>query len=296
MQTFPTLFQLGAAQQVARLIDGSEATLLADLRASFWHTPTGGRFSVEHLEAGLRVLLKIGVLSEVDGSVHAVEGLDVFCEMSMEILCEYVFSEVLMTEAPLWLRTGMLGDGNFASEAVPGSVLRQLDALVGDPEQRDALLLQAGHKVDAKWRAEIGMVGELAVLEEIKHHYNAVGAKVLHETIQHVSLISDALGYDIVCKTVDGSRDRRLEVKTCGSLTPLRIFVSRNEIIRGASDSEWRLVICRLRGDSADVLGWTSAATVIRSMPVDSSSGHARWESASLVLDASELSAGLPLS
>ena len=268
---------------------------MRSLRSAFWNIPTGCRFSFDQLEMALELLVRIDLISEENGELWPSASLEDFGQMSIEDVSELVLVELLTSEAPLWLRAGMLSDGRFAREAVPDDTLERIDALIEDHERRDAVLLSVGHKVDVKWRSEVGMMGELSVVEEIKRRYIESGRPHLSRSIQHVSLVSDTLGYDIACSTLDDSRIRRLEVKTSASWVSIRIFVTRNEIKRGLSDSEWRLLVCLLEDDGVRVLGWMMPIELLSRLPVDAGSAGSRWENASLVLDASELSPGLPL-
>ena len=58
---------------------------------------------------------------------------------------------------------------------------------------------------------------------------------------------------------------------------------------------DWRLVICVLDDAGAKVVGWTMSMSFASYLPDDSGKAGCRWESASLILDDSDLSPGLPL-
>lgn len=295
MQLCPTRHLLEACQLVARLFESNAPTPRRNLRSAFWNVPIGGRFSVEHLEMAADLLVRVHLVTEDDSELWPSSSLEAFCRLSIDDVAELVLFELLVNEAPLWLRAGMLNGGRFAYEAVPDGVLKRIDALIKDHEQRDAILLEAGYRVDSERRSEIGMMGELAVIEAIEHYYAKYGRADLSVSIRHVSQASDALGYDVACSTLDGSRVRRLEVKTSASCVPIRIFLTRNEVERGLSDPDWRLVVCLLGDDGARVTGWTMPMAFESRLPADSGRAGCRWESASLMLDVAELATGLPL-
>ena len=295
IQGRPSRHHLEASQLVARLLERNGPTTRQDLLFAFLNIPIGCRFSVEDLKRAENLLIRVQVVSEYDGALVPAPGLEVFCSMPLDDVAELVLLELIVNEAPLWLRAGMLSDGRFAHEAVPDEALRWIDSLVDDHERRDALLLEAGQKVDDERRSEIGLMGELAVITEIEQQYSRCGRPDLLSSIRHVSQVSDALGYDVACSTLDSTRVRRLEVKTSTSSVRIRIFLTRNEFDRGLTDPDWRLVICLLDDAGAGVVGWTRPMTIAPRAPQDSVSVGCRWESASFILDVTELASGLPL-
>lgn len=295
MQLCPTRHQLEACQLVARLLEADRETPTQDLRSSFWNVPTGGRFSIAHLEFAANLLSRIGLVAEDGEHLWPSAGLHDFCKLSLDDAARLVLVELLARERPLWLRAAMLNGGGFAYETVPDETLKRIEGLIQDQVQRDAVLLQAGYRVDIERRSEIGRIGELAVIESIKLEYARHDAESLSSSIHHVSEASDALGYDVSCLTLDGARTRRLEIKTSASSRPIRVFLSRNEFDRGLSDQDWRLVVCVLDEKDARVVGWTKPMWIAARLPNDSGSTGCRWESSSLVFDRSDLSMGLPL-
>ena len=74
-----------------------------------------------------------------------IQVLAAFCQWSLDEAAEFVLSEILINEPPLWLRAGMLDGGRFAHEVVPDEMLKRIDTLIEDHERRDAILLQAGY-------------------------------------------------------------------------------------------------------------------------------------------------------
>ena len=284
-----------ASQIVGRLVNRGIPTEIDDLRTSFYSVPTGGRFSVNDFLQGLKILHSIGLVEYVSGTLSALPALARYCEMPLNGAIEQVVFSYIVDSRALWLHAGMLDDGTFASEVVPTDSLRWMDGLLDDRILRDEILLAAARKVDSERMAKVGLLGELAVISAIKASYKDRGRVDLDSSIRHVSMISDELGYDIQCSTVDGQSLRKLEVKTCSEVGELRIYLTRNECRRGLTDSEWRLVVCTLKGDEVEVAGWCLIGHVREALPLDGGKWRGRWETASMVLSTSQIVPGLPL-
>ena len=284
-----------ASQIVGRLVNRGIPTEVEDLRTSFFSVPTGGRFSVNDFLHGLKILHTIGLVENVSGTLNALPALARYCEMPLNGAIEQVVFSYIVDRRALWLYAGMLEDGAFASEVVPTDSLQWMDSLLGDRILRDEVLLAAARKVDAERKANIGLLGELAVISEIEASYRDRGRVDLDTSIRHVSMISDELGYDIQCSTVDGNSLRKLEIKTCSKVGDLRVYLTRNECRRGLADPEWRLVVCTLKGDEVEVAGWCLIGHLTEALPLDGGKWRGRWETASLVLSTSQIVPGLPL-
>lgn len=290
-----TRHSVEASQIVGRLLDPVGPSKVYEIRASFSIIPLGGRFSEENLNTGLELLRALGLVSDLGDDVYQTEELELYCSMAMEAAVEYALVNLLVREPPVWLRAGLLEDGSFAAEVVPSRQLERIDSILSDPNARDELLLAASRKVDMNARARIGSLGELAVIEEIKAAYVSRKRPDLCASIQHVSLQSDELGYDVACLTVDGYSRRKLEVKTCSSVGKGRLYLSRNEYRKGLLDPDWRLVVCTAVGELVQVAGWCKASDIVFAMPSDSSEADVRWETASIGSFMSVLVPGLPL-
>ena len=108
-----------------------------------------------------------------------------------------------------------------------------------------------------------------------------------------MSLISDAMGWDISVPNLDG-QECRLEVKCYRGREP-HFFISRHEFEVGLRRSRWYLVLCRsMQGPLPEVVGWTPLAPLAARMPVDVE-WSARWQVVRVRIDESELRPGLPL-
>ena len=136
--------------------------------------------------------------------------------------------------------------------------------------------------------------GENAVAESCRAFLEEQGHPDLARSVRRVSLISDALGYDITAPNLAG-RQCRLEVKCYRGRYP-EFYITRNEFEVGLTLPRWYLVLCRSTQDSVPgVVGWTTLAPMSERMPVDADRS-ARWQVARIRVDESDLRPGLPLS
>ncbi|MCY4669742.1 MAG: DUF3883 domain-containing protein [Rhodococcus sp.] len=162
---------------------------------------------------------------------------------------------------PAWVVSAVV-DGELRPEYVPDADLQRLAWLGCEL----APIVLSVHRAitaasDARLRKQIGDAGELAVVSALER----IGIAP-----SHVSLVSDAYGYDIEYQT--GQDLQRLEVKACVPNTADRVIVSRNEYDKAAAfGSSWRLIqvcfasgiVVRKRATCADVL-------FIRELPASS--------------------------
>jgi hypothetical protein len=111
-----------------------------------------------------------------------------------------------------------------------------------------------------------------------------------------VSLISDALGYDVNAPTL-GAATRRLEVKTQGSnaAATVRFFLSRNEYEVGRRHTtSWALVMCCAPtgpSGAVEICGWCRADSLALYLPDDR---NGRWTEAMVRMPTVALAAGFP--
>lgn len=162
---------------------------------------------------------------------------------------------------PGWVVSAVI-DGEFRPEYVPDADLQRLAWLGPDLAP---IVLSVHHAItstsDAKVRKQIGDAGEFAVISALER----VGIAP-----NHVSLVSDAYGYDIEYQS--GQDLRQLEVKACVQSTADRVIVTRNEYETAtAMSSSWKLIqvcfasgiVVRKRATCTDVL-------FIRELPASS--------------------------
>ena len=197
----------------------------------------------------------------------------------------------ILDSAPPWLSASAVR-GEVRREFLPEDVER-LFADMFDDEDRDAILLAAASKYDDAVLRELGEAGEEAVLAACRSFLEAHGRPDLAREARRVSLISDAMGWDISAPNLGGHLCR-LEVKCYRGRDPT-VYLTRHEFNVGVRRSRWYLVLCRSTGDSEpEVVGWTTLAPLIPTMPVDVARS-AEWQVAKIRIDESVLRPGLPL-
>lgn len=146
-------------------------------------------------------------------------------------------------------------------------------------------------------RMLIGSIGEELVTHLAQAELELAGRGDLAGQVQRVSLVDDALGYDVQAPSLDG-RLRLMEVKSSTGTSPgaFTFFLSRNEYDVGLRNpTGWAVVACRVGDDrsidGAEVLGWTLASVLRPYLPED---GNGRWTEAYVRLPRSVLTPGLP--
>lgn len=204
-----------------------------------------------------------------------------------------------------WLRVldGLLEDGLVRIEngnlrrgvVVPGSTF-EARLLAGDAEGW-ALVHHLdpqnkfARKFDSSHRAQLGAIGELAVIDEIHHEL----PPEVHYRVRHTSLINDSAGFDIESPSIlETQRRVFLEVKTtCRTGPDFGIFLSRNECDVGLRNENWYLVLVQISNGEPSIAGHGSIALVSPFLPTDPAE-RGRWESVFVSIDRNQLLPGLP--
>jgi len=139
---------------------------------------------------------------------------------------------LLRRRPPAWLRAVVI-DGAVRAELIPSDDLGALGWLGEDIEQVLAVVHAAVFgQEDGDFTSRLGLMGELAVLAALAH--SGIRAR-------HVSLISDAYGYDLECG--GGDVVEGIEVKTAFPRTAERFHLSRNEFdISERMQRRWKIV------------------------------------------------------
>jgi len=182
--------------------------------------------------------------------------------------------------------------GDVDWNLVPNDARDVLLGTITDAARREAMLLAAARKFDPDRLRSLGMAGEAAVVAACRTRWLSLGQRELASRVQQVSLVSDQLGYDVICPR---SPDHmwRMEVKTWSGSRRPRFFLSSNEARVAQQIDDWVLVGCRQLGDEIDVIGWADSAILDESLPLDRRIDW-QWNSVEVVLDPSELEPGLP--
>lgn len=145
---------------------------------------------------------------------------------------------------------------------------RRLDTAFPTPN------LPWGGKVDSSRWSEIGLAGELALV-------NLLAAAAPELSVNHVAATCDGLGYDIA---VSGRAQGHLEVKSTTRQTGLTLYLSRNEYHALHRVPDWELVAVRMNSNHEP----TAVATVPNDwisdqVPADRGP-YGRWESCRLIV------------
>jgi len=146
-------------------------------------------------------------------------------------------------------------------------------------------------KFDAEVLTEIGQIGELAVVNDLRERL----PKSKVSQVKHVSLVDDSLGYDIVAPTVNsGDSLHLLEVKT--SVRPGKefdFFLSRNEYRVGLNNVNWSLVCVRIVRNKPQILGHLPISRILDRFPVDQDNS-VKWASCRVTVSRELLTEDLP--
>ncbi len=190
--------------------------------------------------------------------------------------------KALLHEQPSWLHE--------ADDLVPSPDDLPLDwadagqALGLDVLDCFTLVRALGAKIDYDARAALGARGEELVVAFLDKQPDV--------TVEHVSLISDAYGFDVIARHRD--IEVHLEVKTARPRGHVRLYLSRNEFETMRRDSRWVLVLA-LVSENDELVGLREAysAAISASAPSDRP-GDGRWETMRLRVRPDTLPVGLP--
>lgn len=262
----------------------------SDVRASYRSTASGGILSTDGLSLAERWLLDNGWLVRQGSALLASSRCRMLPNDELEVARELVRTTIL-DAPPTWL-SAVVVRGEIRQEFVPSQAERVLNEML-DAEERDALLLAAAEKFDDTLLQALGSAAEESVVVACRALLNERGRPGLARRVRRVSLISDAVGYDIRTPNLAGL-ECRLEVKCFSGRHP-KFYITRNEFQVGSVLPRWYLVLCRaIPNDCPTIVGWTSLGPLVEKMPTDVNTA-ARWQSAKVHLDDSELRPGLPI-
>lgn len=272
-----TLHVIRAAVHVAAILGHSDAPI-AVARESYWRRATGGVYSPEDLQRGEDLLVSAGMLIRNDDYLTRTPQLT-----------EIGGQDDVAAAGALVAKLVRAG----AFDGPPADAEAALEALIEDPERREALLLALGQRFDDAVRREVGSIGEELVVAHARRELEELGRPDLAKGVRRVSLLSDQLGYDIAAPRV-AAPVRLLEVKATAGQSG-QIFLSRNEADTGTRFQDWALVICEvtdLKDRTGSILGWCSASAIAAMLPRDGPGS--RWQSASMEVDLLPLLPGVP--
>lgn len=294
----PAAHDLHAAYLLGQVFT-TTAVPTAAVRPSYASLRTGGLFNEDSLLRAQRLLEELGLLDRDERTIRATDELAALHQLPEPVFVEALLQRWLVARAGLWLYAFARDPEPNWGELVPEAADRLLAAVYENPEQRRAVVRMLAHKVDADALAELGARGEVAVERACRDQLTAAGRPDLAEQVARVSLHDDTLGFDVTSADCRGLR-HNMEVKTTGAPAgPVEFYLSRNEVLVGAADPRWVVVVAR-RGmdDLITLAGWLPYRVLEPLLPTDadaSPAARARWASIRVTVDEALLTPGLPL-
>src|SRR5262245_54571514 len=140
------------------------------------------------------------------------------------------------TNLPLVKRERGRLEPEGVTEELPDDRLEAASALALDEDSAFQCIVSIWGKVDAATRELVGARGEEQLV--------ALLAASLSARVEHVSLQSDGLGYDIAVS--ERNFLSHLEVKSSTRQSRLSVFLSRNEFEVMRRDPSWALIAVTL--------------------------------------------------
>lgn len=262
-----TRFQVQSTVAAGRLL-GAHRRLRTTLESSWRFVPTGGVLPAPALQAGLNILVSVGLAWIEDDWVYPCSGL---VAASGATRSDDVLADLIST----------------------CEIANSADAALGHPLS-DAALLALGRRADQLSAAAIGVLGEREVVRKCQETLANAGRADLAAEVVHVAEISDQLGYDVWSPTIVGA-PTRLEVKTTAEGDQLQIHLSRSEYRAANVKAGWALVVCCIVDGKVKVIGWCESDVFEGRLP-DDPARNGTWESALVEIGWLELTPGLPLS
>ena len=288
--SLPSRYLLRSAARVLSIVGRTQHTEF-EVRSSYRATASGGILSTGGLLRAERWLLDNGWMIRDGVGLSATRRALMLPNHEAEVSRELVRT-ILLDSPPTWLGAVAVR-GEIRPEFLPLQAARVLGEMFS-PEERDSLLLAAAEKYDAAALLSMGEAAEESVVVVCRTLLEERGRADLVPRVRRVSLISDAVGYDIQTPNLAGM-DCRLEVKCFRGRQP-KFFISRNEFQVGRMLPRWYLVLCRAMPNSPPgIVGWTSLDPLVARMPSDVHIS-ARWQSARVQFAESDLQPGLPIS
>lgn len=161
-------------------------------------------------------------------------------------------------------------------EDLPTAALDLADGLSIEPGLALDLVRGAHYRINRERLAEIGLMGEIAILELLE-------SKGLN--CRQVSLVSDTFGYDIEAMEPSTGSIAHLEVKASTNFSRSSFFLSRNELEVSLKDESWMLVYLQI-GEAGNLvyIGTVDSDWIHDSRPLDRSV-DVTWESARFCVD-----------
>ena len=172
--------------------------------ASYQSTASGGLLSSNGLLLAEQWLVEQGWLTREGATVTASVRSRALPKDNETEVARDLLRATILDAPPAWLNAAA-AQGEVRPEFLPVEVERVL-ADMFDAQERDAILLAAAAKYDDAALRALGEAGEEAVLAACRAFLEERNRADLAREARRVSLISDALGYDIWAPDLAGAR------------------------------------------------------------------------------------------
>lgn len=275
MASLPTESVLRAAGRWATLLRVSR---FADALVLVRSTPGYADLPESQYHIALDWLVEQGFVVEHSGYRLAPDA----ARSTENQLREWILEHAIQTAVPSWL--ALFSDDAAPADDLPDDLVVAAEALELGPTDAWLAACRANGLVDTQNRKLVGAAGEKAIVSLLEDADLGI--------VDHVAAARDGVGYDVSVTT--GDHEWHLEIKTTTKRARLAMFLSRNEWEVGRRDSQWRLVLVGLLGETSElaVIGNVARAEIEHLLPADRS-GLARWESSRVTPTTEAISPGL---
>lgn len=237
------------------------------------------------LEAVADALIDWG-LAKLDPAASVTRPLSNLGEVADYPTLRAIASVLLRKRPPVWLRVAV-ADSILRRELIPSS---DLNALLWLGDDLEAMLISVFKDVceaaDDGFATALGRAGELVVLNALEN----AGRRP-----RHVSLVSDAFGYDIEC--AEKPQIEGVEVKTSVARTASRFHLSRNEFdVSRRMDDRWKIIQVvfssqvvasgTVTSDDVELIRELPASTIHRMAPAET---QFKWTESAIFMPSEEL-------
>ena len=137
---------------------------------------------------------------------------------------------------------------------------------------------------------EIGLAGELFVIESLQQHLN----ENQRTSIEHTSLTDDSAGFDIACPSLKTDEQMFFEVKTSTRAGDNFVFhLTRNEWNTAVRKPNWYLVLVKRVDGEHRIFGYLDGQSLVTYYPKDSHEDF-QWSNVIGRLGSDDIFSGLP--
>jgi hypothetical protein len=290
-ESIPTLYQLRGACLLAAALD-APAFDLAEARRAFRALRSDGMVRARDFDPAEALLRSVGLIERDGEEIRTAAELGPLAG-SAAGGPSLLLGLLLRRRPPAWLQSAA-GGHTFHPELVPDRDLEAIDEVCSTESLREAVLVQAARRQDARELAELSGVGDAFVAESCRHELAEAQAAGLAKSVTLVHQIDPAFDFSVLAPRLDGA-PRRLAVKTTRRFAWRGdIFITRAEYEYGLADPSWALVVVEADADGgASILGWCPAADLETKVPGDRHQ-FGRWDQVRILQAETMLKPGLP--